>query len=363
MSLKYFSRRTAIDATTNNPFLTNWNHLLTIPKAWRRRNALYDPKLKSVRTRDRIRCWNIVPGDQIRIRGDDSKTLHEVLSINRLSNRVFVKGAVNSEKENEVRMNKNYHYSRCQLFVGNYEFPTGDGLGKEAVPVFAERISSTKARWSILQGRFAWTRFATKTLPKIPWEEKDIVIPWPKPEKPTLPEPAHYDTPRDVVAKLTYKMPQFHQSLVGPIPRPPSEDDFLTSLYNAGLRRYLPAAPLEIYLTKELSNPHSRGKKMQRWKAHKSIEKARLGEITALELKDLAGRTEREAKADAAFRWREEIKNKKTEQQKMRWKHKVGDPKMVRKAKTKVKREDRQRRKLSDLVLEDEPNQVLPKSR
>lgn len=93
MSLKYFTRRAAIDATTTSPYLTNFNHLLTIPKVWRSRNALRDPKLKSVRTRDRIRCWNIVPGDQIRIRGDKSNTLHEVLSINRLSNRVFVKGA------------------------------------------------------------------------------------------------------------------------------------------------------------------------------------------------------------------------------------------------------------------------------
>jgi hypothetical protein len=93
MSLKYFTRRAAIDATTTSPYLTNFNHLLTIPKVWRSRNALRDPKLKSVRTRDRIRCWNIVPGDQIRIRGDKSNTLHEVLSVNRLSNRVFVKGA------------------------------------------------------------------------------------------------------------------------------------------------------------------------------------------------------------------------------------------------------------------------------
>lgn len=95
MSLKYFTRRTAIDATTTSPYLTNLNHLLPIPKAWLKRRSIYDPKLKSVRTRDRIRYWNIVPGDQIRIRGDKTNALHEVLSINRLSNRVFVKGGAN----------------------------------------------------------------------------------------------------------------------------------------------------------------------------------------------------------------------------------------------------------------------------
>lgn len=95
MSLRYLTRRTAIDATTTSPFLTNYNHLLPIPKTWRKRQSIYDPKLKSVRTGDRIRCWNIVPGDQIRLRGDKENTLHEVLSINRLSNRVFVKGATN----------------------------------------------------------------------------------------------------------------------------------------------------------------------------------------------------------------------------------------------------------------------------
>lgn len=104
-SLKYFTRRAAIDATTTSPYTTNLNHLLTVPKAWRVRRSIYDPKLKSVRTPDRIRFWNVVPGDQIRIRGDKTNTLHEVLSINRLSNRVFVKGAVNVRSRSPFRVN------------------------------------------------------------------------------------------------------------------------------------------------------------------------------------------------------------------------------------------------------------------
>jgi hypothetical protein len=91
MSLRYLTQRTALSATTQNPALTNFNHLRRIPRAWLIRRSKHDPKLKSVRPADRIKWWNIVPGDQIRLRGDKEATIHEVLSINRLSNRVFLK--------------------------------------------------------------------------------------------------------------------------------------------------------------------------------------------------------------------------------------------------------------------------------
>ena len=92
MSLKHLTRRTALNATTKNPALTNFNHLRSIPRAWLVRRSKHDPKLKSVRATDRIKFWNIVSGDRIRLRGDGDSTIHEVLSINRLSNRVFLKG-------------------------------------------------------------------------------------------------------------------------------------------------------------------------------------------------------------------------------------------------------------------------------
>ena len=95
MSLKYLTKRTALNATTKNPALCNFNHLRSIPRAWLIRRSKNDPKLKSVRATDRIKFWNIVPGDHIRLRGDEDSTIHEVLSINRLSNRVFLKGSGN----------------------------------------------------------------------------------------------------------------------------------------------------------------------------------------------------------------------------------------------------------------------------
>jgi hypothetical protein len=95
MSYTPFSRRQALNAATSKPWTTNFRHLLPLPKKWLKRSSTRDPVIKAARPNDRIKWWNIVPGDQIRLLGDKSNTLHEVLSINRLSNRVFVKGAVN----------------------------------------------------------------------------------------------------------------------------------------------------------------------------------------------------------------------------------------------------------------------------
>jgi hypothetical protein len=95
MPLRTFTRRQLLNAATTNPWTTDFRHLLPFPKKWLKRSTRRDPVIKSVRPRDRIKYWNVVAGDQIRLLGDKSNTLHEVLSINRISNRVFVKGAVN----------------------------------------------------------------------------------------------------------------------------------------------------------------------------------------------------------------------------------------------------------------------------
>jgi len=136
MSLKYLTRRTAISATTKSPSVTNFNHVRSFPRAWLVRHSKHDPRLKSVRPQDRIKYWNIVPGDQIRLRGDAEDNVHEVLSVNRISNRVFVKGAAQvcrayaqqlkrvtehlkqAAKDGQPPPSKNYHYSRCQLYIG-----------------------------------------------------------------------------------------------------------------------------------------------------------------------------------------------------------------------------------------------------
>lgn len=166
------------------------------------------------------------------------------------------------------------------------------------------------------------------------------------------------------MTEVTYKVPALSQALNGPLPRRPSEDEFLTALYNPAYKPELinSSMPVEFFLTKELSNPHARAKKQQRWKMRKALQKARLDEIIAEGMRHPEGRTEREIRAESAFRWRQELKDEQEKQKKMRWKDRVADVNMIRKARNKAKKEERQRRKLTELELDtSEPNQFIPK--
>ena len=89
-----FSRFQLLKATTRNPWTRDFRHLLPVPKHFVIKQSFYDPGIKAVRVKDRIKFWNIVPGDRIRIRGDSRSTIHEVLSINRFTNRVYLKGTI-----------------------------------------------------------------------------------------------------------------------------------------------------------------------------------------------------------------------------------------------------------------------------
>jgi hypothetical protein len=90
------TRQQVVRATTNSPWTREFKHLQSFPRYWIKRTSWKDPFVKSVRPNDRIKYWNIVPGDQIRLLGDKSNTIHEVLSINKISNRVFLKGSPNT---------------------------------------------------------------------------------------------------------------------------------------------------------------------------------------------------------------------------------------------------------------------------
>ncbi|KAF8192531.1 hypothetical protein BJ912DRAFT_962282 [Pholiota molesta] len=316
MSLRYLTQRTALSATTQNPALTNFNHLRRIPRAWLIRRSKHDPKLKSVRPADRIKWWNIVPGDQIRLRGDKEATIHEVLSINRLSNRVFLKNTAAAPKDaSQPPPTKNYHYSRCQLYVGEYmappkEDPTGPA---KLQPYYVCIAYGTSAPyWDHLRHRFIWRRYAVATVPKLPhWKTGHrIRIPWPASVKRTYPSAGFYDTPKDVVEQVTYKLPAFDPSPFAALPPLPAETEYLDLIYNPSPEQnYDPSAPFER-------------------------------------------RTERQAKADAAFRWRE--------QKKVRWMHADKLESWKRKNVSKAKKEERQRRRLTELMLGDEENQVIP---
>ncbi|KAG5716069.1 hypothetical protein E4T56_gene10779 [Termitomyces sp. T112] len=361
-----FTRRQLLNATTTRPWTKNFGHMLPIPKRLMKRFSNRDPGIKSVRPRDRIKYWNIVPGDQIRLLGDKKNTLHEVLSINRFSNRVFVKGQANTgaEDPDKAPPSKNFHYSRCQLFLGNYELsPTSKSPESQIVPVFAKRLGTSSPFWNRFFGRYDWQRFATKTVPIIPHlEGTRIPIPWPKPEPRSKPEPTSYDTNKEEVMKVTYKPPAFHPLSKGLIPRPPPEAQYLRTLYNPHVLNTLgDSPPVEVYLFRELANPHSRAKKHARWLQWQMEKKARYEALLKEELSNLNGRNPREAKAEAAFKWRQQLEEQKEALRKQRWKKINDEAALAKRSKRRERKEAKQRQRLTALSLKDEPNQFIPK--
>ncbi|KAG6831867.1 hypothetical protein H0H92_006984 [Tricholoma furcatifolium] len=362
-----FTRRQLLGATTTQQWTKHFRHLLPIPKTFLKRTSIRDPVIKSVRPRDRIKYWNIVPGDQIRLLGDKNNTLHEVLSINRFSNRVFVKGQANTgeDKKGKIPPSKNYHYSRCQLFLGNYELPpTAKAPEPQVVPVFAKRLGTSQPFWNRFFRRYDWQRFATATVPLVPHlSGQRLSIPWPKPALRSKPEPLSIDTTKEEVMKVTYKPPAFNPLMKGLIPRPPPESQFLRTLYNPHVPNTLGVSPpVEVYLFRELSNPHSRAKKHARWLGWQKEKKARFEALVKEELENLNGRTPREARAEAAFKWRQQLEEEKAALRKQRWKKVNDEATLAKQSKRRERKEAKQRQRLTALSLKSEPNQVIPAS-
>ena len=170
-----------------------------------------------------------------------------------------------------------------------------------------------------------------------------------------------YETPIQEVAKITYRLPAFDVSRLAPLPERAPETDYLDTIYNPHRSvAYDPSAPFETYLKFELSNPHSRAKKMQRWKIYQAGVEALRKRITEDEVQHLNGRTVRQAKADAAFKWREVVSEEQKKKKKVRWMHSAQMVKSKRKAAKKSTKEDRLKQRLTELVLTEKPNQVLP---
>ncbi|KAK0242333.1 hypothetical protein EDD85DRAFT_285406 [Armillaria nabsnona] len=353
-----------IKATTNNPWTTNFRHLMQVDRSWLKRKAAEadQRKAKVVHSANRIKYWNIVPGDQIRIRGDRSDTLHSVHAINKLSNQVFLK-PTEGDQEGGTR-GKNYHYSRCQLFVGDYEFPPEPGsIEAQTRRVFALRIGTSKPIWSTYLKRFHWNRYAVKTTPSVPQlRGKRVPIPWPVREEPKYAEPsAYYDTPKDEVMKVTYQPPPFNTSHRSYLPPAPSESEYLFAMFNIGLSTTYgdTQPPAELYLEKELTNPHSFAKRHERWKAYQAYKKTLLAEMVQKEQKHLFGRTKEQAKADATFKWKERLELERRDKVAMR--QSFANLKQERKARRKARKDTKIRQRLTDMVLSDAVNQIVPK--
>jgi len=73
-----------------SPWTRNWQHLTPLRRQKPTRMSPAQAPTP-VPVKDRIRQWNIIPGDRIRIRGDKESVIQEVLGINRYRNLVFLK--------------------------------------------------------------------------------------------------------------------------------------------------------------------------------------------------------------------------------------------------------------------------------
>ncbi|KAJ7591501.1 hypothetical protein C8J56DRAFT_825667 [Mycena floridula] len=361
--VRHLLHNEVVSAVSTEAFTKNFRHLLPIQ---RMRDEMKRAEYRrTVPASYRIKFWNVVPGDRVRVLGDEDKAIYDVKAINRLANRVYVTPKDEAPQAVLRPKYKSFHYSRCQLFLGEYEFPvTKSRTVARTLPIFAQRVGITSPQWDRELRCWRWTRFAKKTTPTIPdWKRGTrLPISWPQFTPPALPPPTSSDTLLDAVARITYKPPPFTHSVNDVIPRPPTEQEFLFAFYNR--HRESPFGeiqiPAEIYLTKELTNPHSRAKKQARWQNFMARRKAMLKEFIAAELSDLNGRHVREATADAHWKFREKISADEKEKRKTRWKASGGEAKLEKKIQNKAKKETKRLNRLTSLSLKEEPMQVVP---
>jgi hypothetical protein len=168
-----------------------------------------------------------------------------------------------------------------------------------------------------------------------------------------------YDTKQEAVEKVTYKIPLLPTSLKDPLPRYPEESAYIKTLYKEQRSPF--HEPVEVHLYKELSNPHSRAKKQARWQNHKIRTQKLLTDHVRDELSSLNGRSVREARAEAIWKWRRRLQNEKEAEKKRRRKNKGAEARMARKKARKERKDLKQRQRLTEMVLWDEPNQIIPK--
>jgi len=356
---KMLGKNEVLQAWTTNPYTKTFRHLLPYNRHLERRKTFRDPIIKSAKPKDRIKYWNLVPGDQVRIRGEETKTIYEVLSINKLSNQIRLKVPSSGEKA----VAKKVQYANLQLLVGHHAFPPKEGTSEPiTAPVFATRMSTSTPTWNPIFKRWEWQRFAVNTIPRLsgPSPLDRINIPWPVPTPRNRGDAGLYDTPGDVVAEVTYTPPPLPADTNVPARAPPSEQAYIDYLSSPTSSSFDPADPVEVNLVREVSNPHSRAKKQRRWQERQRHEQTLLEEYVKAELKDLQGRTRREARAEASFKWKQRIEVDRKAELKRRWQLRGQEAKLLRKRTRAAKKEAKRNQKLADLTLEQGMNQVIP---
>ena len=160
---------------------------------------------------------------------------------------------------------------------------------------------------------------------------------------------------------MTYRAPTLSLSAEPAANSVPSEQEYIKSL--AARSAFDPAAPVEVYVHRELTNPHSRAKKQQRWQAFQAWKKNLLGEITKEEYKNLGGRTRHAARADAVWKWRNALVEHRKAEVKRRWVNRGGQARQEGRQARRAAKAERLQNKLRALVLSEEENQVIPRQK
>lgn len=153
-----------------------------------------------------------------------------------------------------------------------------------------------------------------------------------------------------------------------PISYPPDshhvERDYLRASLDPTLWANLPAnLPMEVFLIRELANPHSRAKKQARWQARLAAEGQLRIQMTREEVKDLRGRKRAVARREAIFRWKARIEGEKKQRARAAWIKRGGLEDQARNERRKVKRAATKERKLREVVLPSKARNQLAPSR
>ena len=175
-----------------------------------------------------------------------------------------------------------------------------------------------------------------------------------------LVEATLYTAKAEDVMAVTYKPFALPADTSAAVPRADQENEYIQSVIDPEERVYDASAPVELHLHKELSNPHSRAKKQARWQAAFARRRELLAQYTRHELKDLKGRTRREARAEAVWKWRERLAADVREEKKRRWIHRGGEASLLRQRARRARKERKREERLRNLVLKEAPNQIIP---
>ncbi|WWD22239.1 hypothetical protein CI109_106730 [Kwoniella shandongensis] len=280
---------------------------------------------KYVQPRDRVRKWNIRPGDRVRLtsgtpqqkfvnekNSEEGWRTYEVKQVDLERNRVFLEGINNkkaniihslpanydqlsegqktsyNEQKNFVATMRPVHYSNVQLCLEDKGGPDS---------TFVSRMKTGHTHFNKASQRFDWRRYAAKISGPLDAqaqaEEGSVSIPWPKPEKPyEFPKPdPDLDTANSLTLENSLVLPNvesligtdaadlFPQNINAPPPSNPAYPDaYLKALdkpegYQRNEIDYMDML-MPLYLSEELSPRFAKSKTYKAYRTRREAEES-----------------------------------------------------------------------------------------